>query len=229
MSDALNISIRSNIKEISKSLSDMAFKQIAFIATKALTELAKEVQADESDNIAHTFKKPKAFTKNAVGMRGARKDNLTALVFVRPIAARYLDPYETGGDHVLPGSSQAILNPKDIRLNANGQLPRGVLERLKARPDIFIGPVQTKAGPVNGVWQRPYIRPKGSERGRSHQGGEVRRGANTTGRLKLLIRFGDALPVNKRLNYRSRAKSLVDRRFDAAFAKAMAEALATAR
>lgn len=224
MSDAFNISIRSNIKEISKSLSDMAFKQIAFATTKALTELAKEVQADESDNIAHTFKKPKAFTKNAVGMRGARKDNLTALVFVRPIAARYLDPYETGGDHVLPGSSQAILNPKDIRLNANGQLPRGVLERLKARPDIFIGPVQTKAGPVNGVWQRIPAAKTGAQLRR-----RAAAGVKAVGHLKLLIRFGDALPVNKRLNYRSRAKSLVDRRFDAAFAKAMAEALATAR
>ncbi|MHA6236828.1 hypothetical protein [Pseudomonas fluorescens group sp. PF-69] len=227
MSDALNISIRSNIKEISKSLSDMAFRQIAFATTTALTELAKEVQADESDNIAHTFKKPKAFTKNAVGMRGARKDNLTALVFVKPIAARYLQPYEDGGNHVLPG--KALLNPKDIKLNTNGQLPRGILARLKARPDIFIGPVKTKSGVVNGVWQRAYFRPKGSERGRSHQGGEVKRGANTTGRLKLLIRFGDALPVNKRLNYRSRAQSLVDRRFNAVFATAMDKALTTAK
>jgi len=222
MSDVFNISIRSNIKEISKNLSDMAFKQINFIAAQALTELAKEVQADESDNFAQTFSRPKAFTKNAVGMRGARKDNLTAIVFVKPIAARYLEPYEDGGNHVLPG--RALLNPKDIKLNANGQLPRGILARLKARPDIFIGPVQTKAGPVNGVWQRIPAAKTGAQLRR-----RMSRGVNLGGHLKLLIRFGDALPVNKRLNYRSRAKSLVDRRFNAAFAKAMDKALATAR
>ena len=94
-------------------------------------------------------KSPKRSLKTLCGMRGARKDDLTAIVFVKPIAARYLLPYEEGGDHVLPG--RALLNPKDIKLNANGQLPRGILARLKARPDIFIGPVQTKTGPVNGV------------------------------------------------------------------------------
>jgi len=134
-----------------------------------------------------------------------------------------------GGNHVLPGDSKAILNPKNIKLDKYGQLPRKVLDRLKARKDIFIGPVKTKSGIVNGVWQRAYFRPNGSERGRSHQGGEVRRGANTTGRLKLLIRFGDALVVSKRLKYRSRAKALVDRRFNAVFDEAMSKALASAR
>lgn len=88
MPDLFNISVRSNIKEISRKLSGVATKQLKYATALALTELGKEVQADETDNIAHTFKKPKAFTKNAVGMRGARKDDLTAIVFVKPIAAR---------------------------------------------------------------------------------------------------------------------------------------------
>lgn len=222
MADLFNISLRSNIKEISKKLSDTAFKQINYATAVALSELAKEVQADEKANIGSTFNKPKSFTQNAVGMRGARKDNLTALVFVKPIAARYLRPYEDGGEHVLPG--KALLNPKDIKLNANGQLPRGVLARLKARPDIFIGPVQTKSGPVNGVWQRIPAAKTGAQLRR-----RAAAGVNAGGHLKLLIRFGDALPVNKRLNYRSRAQSVVNRRFNAVFAKAMDKALSTAR
>lgn len=217
-----DISLRSNIKEISKQLTADAFKQRNFATAIALTALAKEVQADEKQNIGHTFKKPKAFTQNAVGMRGARKDNLTAVVFVRPIAARYLQPYEDGGDHVLPG--KALLNPKDIKLNANGQLPRGILARLKARPDIFIGEVKTKGGPVNGVWQRIPAAKKGAQTKR-----RMAASINTAAHLKLLIRFGDALPVNKRLNYRSRAAAIVSRRFESAFSEAMAKALASAR
>lgn len=229
MTSAFDISVHANVKEISRSLSRLAHSQINFATAQALTALAKEVQADEIRNIGSTFKKPKPFTQKSVGMQGARKDTLQAKVFVRPIAAKYLEPYEKGGNHVMPGTSKAILNPKNLKLDQHGQLPRKVLARLKARKDIFIGPVKTKSGVVNGVWQRAYHRPKGSERGRSHQGGEVRRGANTTGRLKLLIRFGDSLTVNKRLNYRSQAKALIDRRFNALFAEAMDKALASAR
>jgi len=229
MASPFDISVRANVKELTKTLSALAYKQIGFATAQALTALAKEVQADEIQNIATTFKKPRPFTQKSVGVQGARKDTLKASVFVRPIAAKYLEPYEDGGNHVLPGTSKAILNPKDIKLDQYGQLPRGVLDRLKARKDIFIGPVKTKSGIVNGVWQRAFFRPKGAERGRSRQGGEVRRGANTTGRLKLLIRFGDSLAVNKRLNYRSRAKALIDRRFNAVFGEAMAKALASAR
>ena len=227
MAGAFDISVRANVKEITKSLSALAYKQVAFATAQALTALAKEVQADEIQNIAATFKKPKPFTQKSVGVRGARKDALEATVFVRPIAAKYLSPYEDGGSHVLSG--RALFNPKNIKLDQYGQLPRKVLDRLKARKDVFIGPVKTKSGIVNGVWQRAYFRPKGAQRGRSHQGGEVKRGANTTGHLKLLIRFGDSLTVNKRLNYRSRAKALVDRRFNAVFGEAMAKALASAR
>lgn len=222
MSQSLNISLRSNVKEVSKRFADMATKQIKFATALALTELAKEVAADEKSNIGSTFKQPKTFTKNAVGMRGARKDNLTAVVFVKPIAARYLQPYESGGNHVLPG--RALLNPKGVKLNANGQLPRNVLARLKARPDVFIGEVKTKGGTVNGVWQRIPA---------AKTGAQVRRrqaaATKTTAHLKLLIRFGDALPVNKRLNYRSRAQALVSRRFNPLLEAAIQKAKATAR
>ena len=227
MANPFDISVHANVKEISRSLSRLAHTQINFATAQALTALAKEVQADEIRNIATTFKKPKPFTQKSVGIQGARKDTLQAKVFVRPIAAKYLEPYEKGGAHVLSG--RALINPKNIKLDSYGQLPRKALARLKARKDIFIGPVKTKSGVINGVWQRAYHRPKGSERGRSHQGGEVRRGANTTGRLKLLIRFGDALAVNKRLNYRSHARALIDRRFNALFSEAMGKALASAR
>jgi len=221
MASPIDLSVRSNVKELSKKLSALAYKQIGFATAQALTAIAKQVQADETRNIAHTFKKPKPFTQNSVGVRGARKDNLVATVFVRPIAAKYLAPYEDGGVHFLSG--RALLNPKNLKLNAYGQLPRGVLARLKARKDIFIGPVKTKAGSVNGVWQRiPPKDGKAARRGRAAV-------AAQPGHLKLLIRFGDAIQVNKRLNYRSRAMAVVERGFAAAFRESLGRALETAK
>jgi hypothetical protein len=82
-----------------------------------------------------------------------------------------------------------------------------------------------KAGIVNGVWQRsvaPLIKIKGAN-------GRALHGANRSGRLKLLIRFGDALPVRKQLRFGATAKRIVDVRLAPAFSEAMARAAATAR
>ena len=209
MASPFEISVHANVKEISRSLSRLAHSQINFATAQALTSLAKEVQADEIRNIATTFRKPKPFTQKSVGIQGARKDTLQAKVFVRPIAAKYLEPYEKGGSHVLSG--RALINPKNIKLDSYGQLPRKALARLKARKDVFIGKIKTSKGTVNGVWQRIPAKRK------------------LPAHLKLLIRFGDSLPVKKRLNYRSRAQAIVDRRFNAVFAEAMSKALASAR
>ena len=209
MASPFEISVHANVKEISRSLSRLAHSQINFATAQALTSLAKEVQADEIRNIATTFRKPKPFTQKSVGIQGARKDTLQAKVFVRPIAAKYLEPYEKGGSHVLSG--RALINPKNIKLDSYGQLPRKALARLKARKDVFIGKIKTSKGAVNGVWQRIPAKRK------------------LPAHLKLLIRFGDSLPVKKRLSYRSRAQAIVDRRFNAVFAEAMSRALASAR
>ncbi|KTT24250.1 hypothetical protein SB14R_10405 [Pseudomonas oryzihabitans] len=209
MAAAFDISVHGDLKALKRNLTALAEKQVRFATAQALTTLAKEVKAAEAQNIADTFENPRSFTINSLGVQGARKDTLVAKVYMKPIAAKYLSPYEDGGDHVLPG--RALLNPKNIRLDKNGQLPRKVLARLKARPDVFIGPVKSKSGEVNGVWQRIPAK-KGQP---AH--------------LKLLIRFGDALPVNKRLEYRSRAEALVRRRFAPVMAAALAQAMATAR
>lgn len=205
----VDISIRSNLKQVTRQLSALAYKQVDFAAAQAVNDLARQVAVAEQANIKAVFKKPKPFTVNAVGVKGATKRTLTAVVFVRPIAAKYLAPYEDGGNHELPG--RALLNPKNIRLDQYGQLTRATLARLKARSDVFIGPIKTSHGVVNGVWQRT----------------KARRGVRAG--LKLLIRFGDALPVQKRLGYGAKARDVVNKGWHAAFERAMARALATAR
>lgn len=203
------ISVRSNIKQISKKLSAIAYRQVNFAAASALTQLAREVRSAEQRNLQNTFKHPKPFTVNAVGMRGATKASLEARVFIKPVAAKYLRPYEDGGVHALPG--RALLNPKDIRLNQYGQLSLGTMRRLKGRADIYIGPIETKHGTIDGVWQR------------------TRPTKGNPSRLRLLIRFGDALPVNEQLHYGERARAIVNGRFNAVFGGAMAKAVATSR
>lgn len=98
--------------------------------------------------LGRKLESPTLFTVNSVGSVGARKNNLRAKVFVRDVAAEYLEPFEFGGEHKL--NSRALLNPKNIKLNKYGNMPRNKLSQLKAKPNVFVGEVNG----VDAVWQR---------------------------------------------------------------------------
>jgi hypothetical protein len=229
----LSISVRSNAKALSRQLDAFVQKQLPFAIAQGINKTAARVAEAEKANIEQTFENPTPFTRNSVGVRKARKNSPTAIVYMKDIAAGYLKPYESGGVHKL--NSRALLNPKDIKLNQYGQLSRGALSNLKGRPDIFIGPVKTKDGQViNGVWQRPtdtkrvtLLNAKGKRLGKLNKLNSSANGGR--GHLKLLVRFGDALPVKKQLNWGKRAKQIVDQWIDRDMAEAVAEAIKTAR
>lgn len=203
------ISMRSNLAEIQRNLGAFAYKQVPFAAAQALTELAHMVAAAERAALSQVLDRPTPFTLASIGVQGARKDRLYAVVFVKDIAAAYLAPYEFGGLNKL--NSRALIEPVNVTLNQYGNLPRRKLAQLKAKKGVFVGKVKTKAGEVDGVWQR--VPPK--------------KGA--PGHLKLLLRFADAHQVKQHLNYRERARRIVAANFNRVFGRALGRAMATAR
>lgn len=220
----LNLSVHIDTKKLVRDLSALADKQIPFATATALNGLGAIVVAEEKANLKRVFPTATPFTLGSVVMLKANKNSQTVTILMKDRTARYLTPYENGGRHVL--NSKALLNPKNVALNQYGNLPRNMMARLKGLPGVFVGEVQTKHGPVSGVWQRPTPVPvaaKGQKRVR------LPRGANVTGKLKLLIRFGDALPVKERLNWAPLARAVVAFNYAPQFNKAMACALATAR
>jgi hypothetical protein len=218
------LSIKIDTKAVTHALS-LATKQIPFAVATAVNDLAFQVQRAENAAMLTVFKHPRPFTARSVQVGKATKSDPTATVFVRPEVAKYLQPYETGGLHVLPG--KALLAPVDIRLDQYGQLPRSTMAILKARKDIYIGPIQTNSGVVTGVWQRLSVSRSGNQRRRRlGQGGVF---DATQGALKLLIRFGNAVEVTKRLHFQDRAKALIQAKATVALTTAIEKALATAR
>lgn len=210
------------IKELSEQLRRLQ-KQIPFSTAQALTGVARKIQAAERTAFQRRLENPTPFTVNAVGSVGARRNNLTAKVFVKDIAASYLEPFEFGGEHKL--NSQALLNPKNIKLNKYGNLTRNKMTQLKAKPDVFIGEIDG----VNGVWKRPKAKGrKGAKRRkRSHNGthrAPVKRSAP-----KLMIRFGNALPVKPVLGYMERAEKMAANLMQSELSQAINAALASAR
>jgi hypothetical protein len=136
-------------------------------------------------------------------------------VFIRPEVAKYLEPFEVGGSHVLSG--RALLDPVNARLDQYGQLPKGSLQRMLARPDTFVGTVHG----VRGIWQRVLLTK--AARGRANRLGQA-----IVHHVRLLIRFGNPVQVNKRLNFHQRAIATVQSGFAAAFNSSLARAISTA-
>ncbi|MDA8487468.1 hypothetical protein [Kluyvera sp. Awk 3] len=210
------------LKDLSRQLQQLQ-KQIPFATAQAMTKVVRQIETAQKTAFERHLENPTPFTVKSVGSVAARKNSLRAKVFVRDTAADYLEPFEFGGEHKLNGS--ALLNPKDIKLNKFGNLPRNKLSQLKAKPNVFIGDV----GGVNAVWQRRKARTrKGKKRAKRSPNG-TRREKVKQRTPKLLIRFGDALPVKPTLGYMDRANTMAHTLLPSALNQAIAEALRTAK
>ncbi|WP_447083239.1 hypothetical protein [Burkholderia glumae] len=148
----LTLSVKSDVRALSKKLDALARKQLPFATAQALNATAEQVRDAQRENMRQVLDNPTPFTLNSVAIKRASKSNPVALVYVKPIAVSYLLPYEIGGKNKL--NSRALIKPVGQKVNQYGNLPRTTLARLKGKPNVFIGKVQTKAGVVDGVWQR---------------------------------------------------------------------------
>ncbi|MBT0366206.1 hypothetical protein ISO55_04345 [Morganella morganii subsp. morganii] len=209
-----------NLTDLSNQLRTLR-KQIPFATAQAMTYVARKIEDAQKVAMQRNLDNPTPFTVKSVKSRGARKSDLKAKVFVMNTAAAYLEPFETGGVHKLNGS--ALLNPKDIKLNKYGNLPRNKMSALKSKENTFIGDIDG----VNGVWQRKKAK-KGRKRLQRSPNG-TRRDKKRQPMPKLLIRFGDALPVEPVLGYQDRAMKMTQALLLQEINRAIAEAIRTAR
>lgn len=212
-----------NLTDLSNQLRTLR-KQIPFATAQAMTAVVRKIEDAQKVAMQRNLDNPTPFTVKSVRSKGARKTDLKAKVFVMNTAAAYLEPFETGGGHKLNGS--ALLNPKDIKLNKYGNLPRNKLSSLKSKENTFIGDI----GGVNGVWQRKKAKKgkKGRKRLQRSPNG-TRRDRKKQPMPKLLIRFGDALPVEPVLGYQDRAMKMTQALLPQEINRAIAEAIRTAR
>ena len=190
-----DFSIKLDTSRIQRELSDMQ-KQIPYATSVALNSLAFDAMRLENSAMSDIFDHPRPFTTRATQVDKATKNDPTAVISLRDQQAKYLTPYETGGDHWVGamGGAGDLLVPVDGRTDAYGQIPRGLIKQLLARPDVFAGTVRG----IRGIWQRPK---RGTRRDgtRGSKGAVQSPGAQKTG-LKLLYMFRPNKAVDKHLS-----------------------------
>lgn len=198
----VNVKVRSNVKDVERYLTRIQRRQIPFATSLALTETGKDAKAAVERRIERAFDRPTRFTQKAIATKAARKSTLRSLVFVKDRQADYLEIQERGGTRVPLVGRKAFLVPVGQRTNKYGNLPRNVIQRLKTKPNVFIGTVNG----TGGVWQR-----------------------RKNGAPKLLISFKERAVYRPRFGFNDAVVDEARRRFPINIRKAVRRALATAR
>lgn len=202
----MEISFETNIREWVAGMASFQRNQLPFATASALTETARfDVVPAIERQIDRVFDKPVEFTRKGVGFRYASKSSLVATVLIKPIQAKYLAIEETGGVRTPEG--RALVMPVGQKVNTHGNLPKGVVQKLLARKDVFSGRING----IGGIWQRTYDR-------RTKQNG-----------VKLLIAWEDKATYRPRFGFYEAARQAAQANFPGRFEAALSKALATAR
>lgn len=146
----LVISIKDNIAEKMKVLSDAQRDQLPFATAKALTQTAKDVQARLTREMSSVFDRPTPYTLNSLRTKPATKSNLSAFVWFKDDAGKgtpatkYLLPEVIGGDrhmkrferalnrlYILP-AGMMIVPGASCPIDAYGNIAKGEIVRILA-------------------------------------------------------------------------------------------------
>jgi hypothetical protein len=114
----------------------------------ALSGIADETRDRITAALPEVFDRPTPWTMKAIGSQRASTSSLTSRVFVKPAQATYLRWQIAGGTRYPP--KRAIVLPTDYPVDPFGNIPRGAVKKLLARPDVFSGTVRG----IPGIWQR---------------------------------------------------------------------------
>ncbi|MBO6759327.1 MAG: hypothetical protein JJ902_23595 [Roseibium sp.] len=196
------LSLDTNIAAFDRSLTRFQRDQMPFAMSLAINATLDDVKRAEERALDRKLDRPTPFTKRGLGVKRSTKRRLSGAVFFKPIQSAYLEKLERGGTR-RPKRS-AIVVPVNQRLNKYGNMSRGAIKRLLAKPNVFSGEVNG----VAGIWQRPG-----------------RRG----GRLKLLVAYEPKATYRPQLRFGRDAFRTARRRLVPNMRDAMVRAIATAK
>ena len=203
-----------NLDAIFDQLDNIQEKQIPFAVAMALTETAKDADRALKAQLHQKFDRPVRFTERAFSVTYAKKRKPVAVIAIRPIQYEYLK-YQIDGGTRLPKKKKHPI-PKGVKLNKFGNMPKGKIQKLLAKPNTFEATIKG----VSGIWERGHY----TKRGNWSSAGKRRSTA-----IKLLVRYVPKADYDKRYPYYEIIHGVVANRFNRNFDQAWRKALATAK
>ena len=203
-------------------------KQVAFAASQALNQTARDVADAMPAEIERAIDRPIEFTKRGVGILGpgARKDRLEVTVGFKRAQAAYMKWAIEGGTYN-PGTKGLRL-PAAIKVNEYGNIPKGVIGQLiaVARKEQGLKKATARRVKVSSKVDLFYGDPQdGSGKQRPRGIYKIANGAL----IPLIIFPQRPAHYKARFDFVGKAAAVVDKRWKTNLDTALAKALETAR
>ncbi len=209
-------------------------RQTRYATAVALTRTAHAVKAAMPAAMDRALDRPTAFTKKGLYVKGATSSHWVAEVGFMDRQASYLK-YQIAGGTRQP-TARGIKLPGNIQLNSFGNIPKGMIDKLKAAAES--GQLSKAIGRKLGAGGRrkgaaPIQLFYGKRTGRGWEKAPMgiwRRVPGNPGKLVPVIVFEDTPARYKpRFDFRRESERIVRTEWDKQFADAFAEAMRTAR
>ena len=148
----MQISVKSNIKEVTKGLNSIQKKQIPFATARALTFTAKDGAKYINKASTKFVDRPNPFTKRAFAFLKATKQTLTSTVFAKDVQGTYLK-------HIVEGTTRNRRRGKPYPVSASkglldayGNFGKGYsrIRSAKKKKNRFIANIKG----TEGLWER---------------------------------------------------------------------------
>lgn len=197
----VDLDVRSDVKQVTRMLTNLQKKQVPFATSKALNDTANDVQRAETAQLPKKLDRPTPFTMRAFGVKRSTKRKLIATVFIKDIQAEYLKYQIEGGRRTTEGKGTGVPY-KNKKLNVYGNIP-GRRKGLVKGKRQFIATIKG----IPGVWEV-----RGKKRA-----------------PRLMIAFEKTVRYKERFPFVKIAEGTARNRFPRRFSAALEHAMRTAR
>jgi hypothetical protein len=195
----MQVSVKSNIKEITKFTTNVQKKQIPFATSVAINNTLFDLKKEMAKQMDKKLDRPTPFTKRGFFINKAKKNLLIGVLLMKDIVANYMQ-YQIEGGTRSTGKQIPVPYKPNARLNKFGNII-GKRTGLIKKSTQFIGNVNG----TEGVYER------------TKQG------------LKLIIGFERSVNYRPRFPFYVIAAKFSNAVFDRKFAKAFERALRSAK
>ena len=200
MEKSMRISVKDNIKEVTKGLSKTHKEQIPFATASAINKTLFDLRKEMGKQTTKHLDRPTPFTQRGFVVGTAKKTTLKGMLFLKDVVEKYLKFQIEGGTRST-GKNIPIPYKPNARLNKFGNII-GKRSGLVKKSNQYIGEVNG----INGVWEK-----------------------QKNGKNKLIIAFERSVNYRKRFPFYTIAEMFSKNVFDKNFTKAFLRAVRSSR